>query len=365
MFSRVHTKARNRLTYKKLDLIVFIRYNLKLKLRCAKRKTEEEVSESFNPINLDYIFEDEEDPFNLWLSEREQPVFEEDNLNWLNLNENEINAVITGEDDASQLPDPTPPYRYSTDQPEDIHDSDGESEGHLSPSPSHDGNGDGGSGTDPGSGGGGNGGARDLGSSHTSRRSTEYFDDRPRCDATGGDDTRSRRSSREQPTEPRQTYRRLRKGKEPVQQHGQSTETVYGYQGIQDLPPSFTGSNPFGFGPYDTYGQALSEHRHSSYGCPPSYFPPNVPQFEQQTQYDARRQHPDYPQIINHGTINYGDHHYYSPTFYSGTDNSNTSDQSWMNSTASSMFEPPQGSYGVDKNNNDTYQEPPRHSFWW
>jgi len=36
-----------------------------LKLRCARRKTEEEETESFNPINLDYIFEDEEDPFKL------------------------------------------------------------------------------------------------------------------------------------------------------------------------------------------------------------------------------------------------------------------------------------------------------------
>jgi len=39
----------------------------------------------------------------------------------------------------------SPPFRYSTDQqPEDIHSSDSESEGHLSPSTSHDGTGDGG-----------------------------------------------------------------------------------------------------------------------------------------------------------------------------------------------------------------------------
>jgi len=101
MFSRVHTKARNKLTYKKLDRIVFIRYNQKLKLRCAKRKTEQEVTESFNPINLDYIFDDEEDPFNLWLSGKKQHVFEEDNLNWLNLNENEINVAITGTNNAN------------------------------------------------------------------------------------------------------------------------------------------------------------------------------------------------------------------------------------------------------------------------
>jgi len=132
----------------------------------------------------------------------------------LNFNENEINAVITGQDDANQLPDATPPFRYSTDQqPEDIHGSDSESEGHLSPSTSHDGSGDGSPERDKGSGGGGSGGAHDIGSSYTSRRSSEDFDDRPLCDATGEDDIRSRRSPREQSAEPRQTYRHLRKGK--------------------------------------------------------------------------------------------------------------------------------------------------------
>jgi len=112
----VHTNARNRLTYKKLDLIVFICYNKKLKLRCTKQNTEEEVTESFNPNNLDYIFNDEKDPFNPWLSKKEQLVFEENNLNWFNLNENEINAAITGTNDANQLPHATLSFRYSTDQ---------------------------------------------------------------------------------------------------------------------------------------------------------------------------------------------------------------------------------------------------------
>jgi len=78
----------------------------------------------------------------------------------------------------------------------------------------------------------------------------------------------------------------------------------------------------------------LNEYGHSSYACPrPPYFPPNVPQFEQEIQNDANRRHPDYPQIINYRTINYRDHHYYRPAFYNGAGDSNSSDQSWMDST--------------------------------
>ena len=203
MFSRVHTKARNRLTYKKLDLIVFLRYNQKLKLRCARRRTEEELTESFNPINLDYIFDDD-DPLNLWLSEKELPVFEGDDLNWLNLDENEVNAALDIEDDDDPQPDASVPFRYSVDQPpQHMQSSDRDSEENLSPSSSHGGSGGGGDG--------GNGGANEMGASYSSRRSTDYFSDRDRdrrCGVPLEDDRRSRRSPNEQPSEPTQTYRR-------------------------------------------------------------------------------------------------------------------------------------------------------------
>jgi len=110
----------------------------------------------FNPINLDYFFCDQEDPFNLWLSEKEQLVFEGEDFNWLNFNENEINAAITGVDCANQLPDATPPLCYSTyQQPQDILSNESKLEGHLSPRTSHDGSGGGGFGGDGGNGGGG------------------------------------------------------------------------------------------------------------------------------------------------------------------------------------------------------------------
>ena len=110
---------------------------------------------------MDYIFDDENGPFNLWLSGKEQPVFEGDDFNWLNLNENDINAAITGKNDANQLLNVTSCFRYSTAQQlEDIHNSESESEIHLSLPTSPDGSRGGGPRGD-----GGNEDADEIGSS--------------------------------------------------------------------------------------------------------------------------------------------------------------------------------------------------------
>jgi hypothetical protein len=59
-------------------MIAYLRYNMKLKIRHATRRSAQEIYASFNPISLDYIFED--DPINEWIEEWEQPVFENDDL---------------------------------------------------------------------------------------------------------------------------------------------------------------------------------------------------------------------------------------------------------------------------------------------
>jgi len=85
--------------------------------------------------------------------EKEQPIFEGDDLNWLNLDEIEINVAINITDGDNQLPYATPPFYYSTDQqPEDIRNSESELEGHLSPLTGHVGSGGGGLGGDGGNG---------------------------------------------------------------------------------------------------------------------------------------------------------------------------------------------------------------------
>ncbi|KAJ8427213.1 hypothetical protein Cgig2_028269 [Carnegiea gigantea] len=192
--------------------------------------------DSFNPINLDYIFDDD-GLLKLWLSEKEQPVFEGYDLNWLNLDENEVNAAIDVEDDDDPQPDASAPFRYSVDQqPQDMQSSDRNSEENLSPSSSHGGSGGGGDG--------GDGGANEMGASYSSRRSIDYFSDRDRDRGRGvplEDDRRSQRSPNEQLSEPTQTYRPIRKGKEPAQPHGYPTDAMYGYTGFQEAPSSFTG----------------------------------------------------------------------------------------------------------------------------
>lgn len=47
------------------------------------RKSQEEIEASFNPINLDYIFH-EDDPLSQWIEERENPLLDGlQNADWL------------------------------------------------------------------------------------------------------------------------------------------------------------------------------------------------------------------------------------------------------------------------------------------
>ncbi|KAJ8430506.1 hypothetical protein Cgig2_010836 [Carnegiea gigantea] len=128
--------------------------------------------------------------------------------------------------------------------------------------------------------------------------------------------------------------------------------------GFQEAPSNFTGPGLFASsGGHDTYGGFSNNYGYNT-NYPPLPYPSNEPQFVGS---DSSRRHSDNPPIINQGTINYGDHHYYRPTFYRG--DSNLSEQSWMDSTASSHYHQQQKSYGINQNNNDTYQDPPHHSF--
>ena len=49
------------------------------------------MDNTYNPINLDYIFE-EDDPLSPWLEEREKPVLDGANDNWLSDDDNEIST---------------------------------------------------------------------------------------------------------------------------------------------------------------------------------------------------------------------------------------------------------------------------------
>jgi len=96
-FSYIHTKTRNRLKYQKLQKLVFTYYNMKLKMRTTMRRSQEDIAKSFNPINLDHIFQ--EDDLSPWIEEREGPLLDgTQNLEWLPIDSNDENDEILGGD---------------------------------------------------------------------------------------------------------------------------------------------------------------------------------------------------------------------------------------------------------------------------
>ena len=70
IFNYIHTKTRNRLNYQIQYKLVFTFYNMKFKMSHMKKRSQEDIENNFNPINLDYIFQ-KEDSLLLWLQERD------------------------------------------------------------------------------------------------------------------------------------------------------------------------------------------------------------------------------------------------------------------------------------------------------
>ncbi|XP_074314312.1 uncharacterized protein LOC141649523 [Silene latifolia] len=97
MWSLVHTKTRNRLKYKKLHQIVYLRYNMWLQRKHQTRRSEKEIATSFDPINLDNIF-DCSTPINNWLEV--EPFKEAEGTSWIYASDDENDAGFreTGEE---------------------------------------------------------------------------------------------------------------------------------------------------------------------------------------------------------------------------------------------------------------------------
>ena len=73
---------------------------MKLKMRHEMRRSQEEIEASFNPINLDYIFQDD-DPLSPWIEERENPLLEGvQNAEWLPIIDSNDENMEVGNDDA-------------------------------------------------------------------------------------------------------------------------------------------------------------------------------------------------------------------------------------------------------------------------
>lgn len=99
---------------KKLQKLVFTHYNMKLKMRHQMRKSQEELEASFNPINLDYIFQ-EDDPLSLWIEERENPLLDGvQNSEWLPRIDTD-DEDVEGDNDGNEGDDLSPPSNNSGD----------------------------------------------------------------------------------------------------------------------------------------------------------------------------------------------------------------------------------------------------------
>ncbi|XP_027171779.1 uncharacterized protein LOC113771396 [Coffea eugenioides] len=79
-WSLIHTKLRNRLAVKKLHKLVFVHYNMRLKVKNLMHQRD--TDDFYNPIDLNHIFH-QDDILDDWIRENEQPTLPEDNLDWL------------------------------------------------------------------------------------------------------------------------------------------------------------------------------------------------------------------------------------------------------------------------------------------
>lgn len=64
-FSLIHTKVRNRLSYPKLEKLVFAHYNMRLRLRHMMRDSKM-IEDEFKPIDLANIYECQGDHLTEW-----------------------------------------------------------------------------------------------------------------------------------------------------------------------------------------------------------------------------------------------------------------------------------------------------------
>ena len=76
----IHTKLRNCLAMKKLHKLVYVYYNMRLRVKNLMQEQRDE--DLYNPIDLNHIFNDD-DVLDEWIQKGEEPILSYDNLDWL------------------------------------------------------------------------------------------------------------------------------------------------------------------------------------------------------------------------------------------------------------------------------------------
>jgi uncharacterized protein with PIN domain len=92
MFEHIHSKRRNRLSVERLNDLVFVHYNLRL-------RTRQILDTDSSPITLEEI-----DPESEWLTESTDPVFTEEDHEWVDQADIEAEAVAMAEEEDRARP---------------------------------------------------------------------------------------------------------------------------------------------------------------------------------------------------------------------------------------------------------------------
>ena len=71
MFEHIHSKRRNRLSVQKMNRLVFVHYNLRIRIR-------EILDSDASSITLEEV-----DPESEWITEATDPIFDDEDLQWL------------------------------------------------------------------------------------------------------------------------------------------------------------------------------------------------------------------------------------------------------------------------------------------
>jgi hypothetical protein len=115
MFEHIHSKRRNRLSVQRLNDLVFVHYNLRL-------RTRQILAADSSPIILGEI-----DPESEWLTEDpDAAVFTEEDHEWVDQVDREAEAVAMAEEEARARPGTRRRTRARTEQatdtgPSDVH----------------------------------------------------------------------------------------------------------------------------------------------------------------------------------------------------------------------------------------------------
>ncbi|KAF3777422.1 hypothetical protein EJ110_NYTH45857 [Nymphaea thermarum] len=80
VFQHIHSKKKNRLEHKRLNDLVYVRYNMKLRQRQIEETSTRKHHTQYDPISLDHF-----DVLDSWVGEEPFSILDEDDLDFLNI----------------------------------------------------------------------------------------------------------------------------------------------------------------------------------------------------------------------------------------------------------------------------------------